>query len=320
MVDDRNDAGRPRPIGFVGLGRMGLSLARNLQSKGQKLLVYDLNPQPVRTLVEGGATAADDVPTIARNCDVIFTMLPGPAQVRAVVLGTNGLIDLARQGATLVDMSTVDTDTTDALSVAASKRGLSFCDAPVGRLAVHADRGESLFMVGAEDEVLQRLSPLFACMGTSVLHCGGPGSGIRSKLINNFMVLSYCQLNSEALVLASALGLDLRRTMNVLTGTTAVNGQLKEKWPAKVLAGDLTPGFDIALGLKDITLACAAAQSAGVALPIGALVRDMFQLAKNAGYTGQDTSAMTDHWAHLNAVSPLRLQKQVSLSEDRSAQ
>ncbi|MDO8370851.1 MAG: NAD(P)-dependent oxidoreductase [Polaromonas sp.] len=306
MNEDVVRMGRP-VIGFIGLGRMGLSLAGNLQSKGHTLLVHDMNPVPVKSLVGRGAQAARDIQEIARKCDVVFTMLPGPAQVRAVVLGEHGLVAQARPGLTLVDMSTVDTETVDVVATAARVSGLFFCDAPVGRLAAHADRGESLFMVGADDETLRRLQPFFACMGTTVLHCGGPGAGIRSKLVNNYMVLSYCQLNSEALVLAAALGLDLQSTMQVLTGTTAVNGQLKEKWPAKVLAGDLTPGFDIALGLKDITLACAAAQRAGVALPMGAMVRDMFQLARSGGHDGQDTSAMTDFWAGLNALPPLRL-------------
>ena len=121
------------------------------------------------------------------------------------------------------------------------------------------------------------------------------------------MVLCYCQLNSEALVLAQGLGLDAQKTFDVLTGTTASNGQLKEKWPVKVLKGDLSPGFDIALGFKDLTLACQAAQSTGISLPVSNLVRNMFQLARHAGKDGQDTSSMTDFWAEANNIEKIRL-------------
>jgi 4-hydroxybutyrate dehydrogenase/sulfolactaldehyde 3-reductase len=305
-MEAQPQAAQPQ-IGFIGLGRMGLPLAGHLCRAGHKLRVFDVNPVPVRQLVAAGAQPAADAVEIAACCDVIFTMLPGPAQVLAVMLGREGLIECARPGTVFVEMSTVDTQTVDTLAAAAAARSLDFCDAPVGRLAAHADRAESLFMVGADPAVLARVQPLLANMGSTILHCGRAGAGIRSKLVNNYLVLAYCQLNSEALVLAGALGLDVAHTMRVLTGTTAVNGQLKEKWPTKVLAGDLSPGFDLSLGLKDITLACAAAQRAGVALPVGALVRDLFQLAQHSGRSGQDTSAMTDFWAGLNGQPPPRL-------------
>jgi 4-hydroxybutyrate dehydrogenase/sulfolactaldehyde 3-reductase len=234
-------------------------------------------------------------------------MLPGPKQAREVILGESGVLAGLRQGSFLVELSTIDTDTVDELRGAAKEKGIRFADAPVGRLAAHADRGESLFMLGAEETDLGELEPVLLKMGTTVLHCGAPGAGTRMKLINNLMVLCYCQLNSEALVLAKALGLQTRKTIDVLTGTTASNGQLKEKWPVKVLGDDLAPGFDIALGFKDLTLACQAAQSAGISLPMGNLARSMFQLARHAGKDGQDTSCMTDYWAESNGIEPIRL-------------
>jgi 4-hydroxybutyrate dehydrogenase/sulfolactaldehyde 3-reductase len=99
----------------------------------------------------------------------------------------------------------------------------------------------------------------------------------------------------------------VRKTFEVLTGTTASNGQLKEKWQVNVLKGDLTPGFDIVLGFKDFTLACLAAQSAGISLPMGNVARSLFQLARHAGKDGQDTSSMTDYWAEANGQVPIHL-------------
>lgn len=294
-------------VGFIGLGRMGFALASHLLRKGVHLSVHDIQSNPVDALVAQGALRATSTRELAASVDVLFTMLPGPKQSRTVILGDGGVLDNLRSGSFLVEMSTIDTDTVDELASASLKRGVHFADAPVGRLAAHADRGESLFMLGATEADRATLEPLLLQMGTTVLHCGDPGSGTRMKLINNLMVLCYCQLNSEALVLANALGLDTHKTFDVLTGTTASNGQLKEKWPVKVLGGDLTPGFDIALGFKDLTLACQAAQSAGISLPMGNLARSMFQLARHAGKDGQDTSCMTDFWAESNGLAPLRM-------------
>jgi 4-hydroxybutyrate dehydrogenase/sulfolactaldehyde 3-reductase len=297
----------PSPIGFIGLGRMGYALASSLRRHQVDLVVHDIAPQPVEKLLAQGAQRGRDAQDVARRCGVVFTMLPGPKQSREVTLGDAGLLAAMQPGSLLVELSTIDTDTVDELARAAQARGLRFADAPVGRLAAHADRGESLFMLGATDADRAALEPLLLKMGTTIEHCGAPGAGTRMKLINNLMVLTYCQLNSEALVLARALGLDTGKTFEVLTGTTAANGQLKEKWPAKVLKGDLSPGFDIALGFKDLSLACQAAASAGISLPVGNLVRSLFQLARHAGKDGQDTSVMTEFWAQANGVAPIRL-------------
>jgi 4-hydroxybutyrate dehydrogenase/sulfolactaldehyde 3-reductase len=299
--------GPARGIGFVGLGRMGFALARSLAQKGHDPAVHDIAAERMAALAPLGARPMPDAAAVAAGADILFLMLPGPAEVRQVALGPAGVLDRMAPGAVLVDLSTVDVETTDLLAAAAAARGIGFADAPVGRLAAHADRGESLFMAGADPAVLDRIRPALMAMGTSVLHCGPAGHGTRSKLVNNFMVLCYCQINSEALVLAQALGLDLGRSMEVLLGTTAANGQLRDKWPVKVLAGDLTPGFALRLGLKDLSLACDAARQGGVALPAGHAVREMFRLALSAGYGDMDTSAMTDFWASANGQPPPRL-------------
>lgn len=294
-------------IGFIGLGRMGFALASHLLKNQADLIVYDLQAAPVDKLVALGAARGASVLDLASRCEIVFTMLPGPKQAREVIMGPAGVLEGMRPGGLLVELSTIDAETVDALAQAAQARSVRFADAPVGRLAAHADRGESLFMLGANEADRPTLEPVLLKMGSTVTHCGGPGMGTRMKLINNLMVLCYCQINSEALVLASSLGLDIRKTFDVLTGTTASNGQLKEKWPVKVLKGDLTPGFDLALGFKDLTLACQAAQSSAVSLPVGNLVRSLFQLARHAGKDGQDTSAMTDFWAEANGLDPVRL-------------
>ncbi|WP_193174592.1 NAD(P)-dependent oxidoreductase [Oricola nitratireducens] len=298
------DAGR---IGFIGLGRMGFALASNLARKGYPLTVFDIRETRGAQLAGDNVHCAKSAGDVAAACDIVFLMLPGPKEVTAVLQEADGVYARARANAVIVDMSTVDPATADGLAEAASALNLSFADAPVGRLAAHADKGESLFMVGASDDVFTKIRPLLEAMGTTIYHCGKAGSGTRTKLVNNFLVLSYCQLNSEALTLAMALGLDLSNTMNVLLETTASNGQLRDKWPVKVLRGDTTPGFDVVLGLKDLTLACRAAEQVGVTVALGGKARDIFQRAVDEGYSGQDTSVLTDFWAKANSLRPVRL-------------
>lgn len=294
-------------IGFIGLGRMGYSLASSLIRSKRHVLVYDINAEAAQRLETLGAIAAPDVANLCRDADLVFTMLPGPKQVKEVALGENGIIHHLKPGAIYIDMSTIDVDTVDLLGEAFSKAGITFGDAPVGRLAMHADRGESLFMLGIDEKHIPVVEPVLHHMGTTIHHCGRAGSGTRTKIINNMMVLCYCQINSEALVLAKSLGLDLNKTFDVLTSTTASNGQLKEKWPRKVLAGDLSPGFDIALGYKDISLASSAGAATQTALPVCDTTKNIFRLALAAGRAGQDTSCLTDFWAEANGIDPLRL-------------
>jgi 4-hydroxybutyrate dehydrogenase / sulfolactaldehyde 3-reductase len=281
-------------IGFVGLGRMGRPMASNLCRKGFRLVVHDVNPEPVRELAALEAQTARTYADIAAAGDVILTMLPNTAIVEEVITGVGGLLAHARPGTLIVDMSTIDPMATDRLAHAVAAKGCAFADAPVGRLASHADRGECLFMVGASDGDFARLRPLFDAMGTTVHHCGPPGSGMRTKLVNNYLAIVSCQLNAEALALCQRFGLSLPKTLDVIHGTTATNGQLKINWPSKVLHGDVEPGFTIDLAHKDLTLIVEAANAARVPMPVGAAAREAFSAARSRGFGPNDFSAMVD--------------------------
>ena len=294
-------------VGFVGLGRMGRPMASNLCRKGFRLIVNDIDPAAVRELELLQARGADTAAEVAAQSDVIVTMLPNTAVVRDVVAGADGILAHARPGALVMDMSTIDPQATDALAAAARAKGIGFVDAPVGRLAAHADRGESLFMVGAAPADFARVKPLLEAMGTTIYHCGGVGAGTRTKLVNNFLAVASCQMNAEALALSQGFGLDLERTLEVLYGTTAVNGQLKVNWPNKVLAGDVAPGFTIDLAHKDLTLIIEAANAAKVPMPMLAAAREAFSTARARGFGSQDFSAMADAHCDLAGVARPRL-------------
>jgi 4-hydroxybutyrate dehydrogenase/sulfolactaldehyde 3-reductase len=144
-------------------------------------------------------------------------------------------------------------------------------------------------------------------MGTTIYHCGPVGTGMRTKLVNNYLAVTSCQMNAEALALSQRFGLDLERTLDVLYGTTAFNGQLKIGWPVKVLKGDITPGFTIDLAHKDLSLIVDAANAAKVPMPIAAAAREAFSAARAGGFGSQDFSAMVDALCQAAGIEKPRL-------------
>jgi 4-hydroxybutyrate dehydrogenase/sulfolactaldehyde 3-reductase len=162
-------------------------------------------------------------------------------------------------------------------------------------------------MVGADDADFERAKPLLDAMGTTIHRCGPPGTGMRTKLVNNYLAIVSCQLNAEALALSQKFGLSLENTLAVVHGTTATNGQLKINWPNKVLAGDLDPGFTVDLAHKDLTLIVDAANTERVPMPIGAAAREAFTAARSRGYGASDFSAMVDALCDLADIPKPRL-------------
>jgi 4-hydroxybutyrate dehydrogenase/sulfolactaldehyde 3-reductase len=294
-------------IGFIGLGRMGRPMASNLCRKGFRVIAYDVNPDAVAELAALQARPAKDVAEVAASSTAIVTMLPDSKVVDTVVLGPEGVLAQASPGSLIMDMSTIDPKTTDRVAARAREKGLAFVDAPVGRLASHADKGESLFMVGATPEDFARVKPMLEAMGNTIFHCGPPGSGARTKLVNNFLAISSCLLNAEALALSQRFGLDLTTTLDVIYGTTAFNGQLKIAWPVKVLKEDTAPGFTIDLAHKDLTLVVDAANEARVPMPMAAAAREAFSFARASGSGGKDFSAMVDVLCQSAGITKPRL-------------
>ncbi len=300
---------RDQTIGFIGLGAMGRGMAANCVKKGFSLVVHDLAPGPVKALVALGAKAGTSVADVARQCAIIVTVLPTGREVDQVILAADGLFAHAKPGTLVMDLSTIEPEMTDKLHAEAKRLGMKAVDAPIGRLAWHADRGESLFMVGAEPDDFQAVLPLLEAMGTTIHHCGKGGAGTRTKLVNNYLAIISCQLNAEALALSQRFGLDLSKTLDVIHGTTATNGQLKINWPNKVLAGDTSPGFTIDLAHKDLSLIISAANAARVPVPVAAAAREAFSTARARGQGGQDFSAMVDVLCDLAQIERARVGK-----------
>lgn len=283
--------GKISKVGFIGLGNMGGGMARNLARAGFSVTGYDIAAAALERAVAGGVTAANSAVEAAAGADALITILPDTPDVLGCLTGADNALDVLAPGALVLEMSTAAPSAIDQVAGLAAAAHHAFLDAPVGRGPAQADAGTLLFMVGGEDATLERARPLLDAMGDTVIHCGAVGTGIRTKLVNNFLSQSTCQLSAEAVALGLKMGLDLDKFLPVLTESLATNQYLASYWPTKVLAGDIEPGFAIRLSKKDLTLAIDMADEAGASVPTGRAARD--QIAEAAEQMGtQDVSAL----------------------------
>lgn len=282
-------------IGFVGLGRMGGHMARNLVKAGHQVVVFDIVQAAIDPVVAAGATAAFSSAAAAQDAEVVITMLPAGEHVRDAWLGQGGLAKASRADALLMDCSTIDVAT--AREVAASV-GRPFLDAPVSGGVSGAEAGTLTFMVGGDSAALERARPILEAMGRTIVHCGEAGAGQVAKLCNNMMLAATMAATSEAFVIAERLGLPAQALYDVCSRSTASSWALNSYCPvpgpvpASPANRDFAPGFTAALMRKDLGLAQQAAKEAGVAAPVGALALALFERFVDGGGGARDFSAI----------------------------
>ena len=295
-------------VAFIGLGAMGGPMAQNIVKKGTKLSVYDIEKSKMDPLIDLGSTPGKSIKDTIQNAEVIITMLPSTDNVRSVICSAEGVLSFAKPGSIILDMSTIAPTGTDEVYDLCRQKDLDFIDAPVGRLVSHAISGDSLFMVGCDnEEAFKKVEPLLNAMGTTIIRCGKVGSGIRAKVVNNFQILSIAQITAEALTLAKKIGLDLNTFKEVNAGTTANNGQFHINFMSKVLQNDIEPGFTIDLAHKDMGLAIETANSFRVGLPVGSSVQAVYGQARSGKFAKKDFSALLDYACEIAEVSPPRI-------------
>ncbi|EEA96849.1 2-hydroxy-3-oxopropionate reductase [Pseudovibrio sp. JE062] len=277
-------------------------MATNLAKGGHALRVYDVSPEAVASLVTKGAVAASSPAEAADGVDFVVTMLPNGALVCETLFGENGVATTLSSDALVIDMSTVHPLETDAMIADMAKLGFSMMEAPVGRTSDHAIAGTLLVLAGGTKDQIAKAQPLFDLMGSDTVDAGGPGKGIRVKIINNYMSIALNTLSAEAVALSEAIGLEFDAAMSVMSGTPAGKGHFTTTWPNKVLTGDLSPAFMIDHAHKDLGIALDLANQVGVPMPMGAASRETYNIARSAGRGRQDWSAVLEQ---LRALSGL---------------
>jgi len=291
-------------IGFIGLGQMGRPMAANLLKGGYELAVFDVNAEAVDALVKEGAEACDSVAAVAARAEILITMLPNGALVRQVLLGEQGAAPHLQPGALVIDMSTIHPFETDALIRDMEARGFEMFDAPVGRTSDHAIAGTLLILAGGTEAQVERAQPLFDLMGSDTVVAGGPGKGIRVKIINNYMSIALNALSAEAMTLAESIGLEFDTAMQVMSGTPAGKGHFTTTWPNKVLAGNLEPAFMVDLAHKDLGIALDIANQVNVPMWMGAASRELYSLTRAAGRGRQDWTAVFEQLRVTSGLEP----------------
>ena len=279
-------------VAFIGLGNMGGPMARNVARAGFSIAVFDKSAAAMAKLEDTSCRRATSPADAAREADIIVTILPTTQNVRDVLFGDKGAAHTIRRGGLVIDMTTGDAAESDRVAADLRQLGLRHLDAPVGRTPRDAKAGTLLVMVGGDAADVAAAQPLFDAVADTTVHIGRAGTGIRMKLVNNYMAMVGMVLTGEALMFAAKLGLDRNTVVNVLSNTTAGRGQLLTNFPHKVLAGDLTPDFPLRMGYKDLNLALDLAASVGAPLGLGAYSRELYALAKSWGREEQDYTAM----------------------------
>lgn len=289
-------------IGFIGLGIMGKPMSKNLVKAGHELVVCNKVKASVEELVALGAVAAENAAEVAKQCQVIITMLPNSPQVRDVCLGENGIIETASEGTIVIDMSSIDPVESKAIGAELNKKGVELMDAPVSGGEPKAIDGTLSVMVGGSKESFDKYYDLLMAMAGSVVYVGSLGSGNVAKLANQIIVALNIAAVSEALTLAVKNDADPELVYQAIRGGLAGSTVLDAKAPM-MMNHDFKPGFRIELHIKDLNNALNAGHAVSAALPLTSQVMEIMQALKADGNQADDHSAIVKYYEKISNTS-----------------
>jgi len=274
----------PARLGFIGLGVMGARMCRNLAAKsGKQVFAFDVVPERMAALSAVGVDAADSVCDLVAQADMVFLCVPGEPQVREVCFEA-GLVDAARAGQTVVDMTTATVEVDREVAAALAAKGVDFADAPVARGVPAAENGTLAITVGAADSVFARIEPFLRCMGTEISHCGGVGSGQVLKLMNNMLIFQNVSALAEAMAIATRAGVERSRLFEILQKGSGDSYAMR-KHGAHMTSGEYPDDqFPTTYSLKDLGYALDLAERVGVDAKGAKLVEQRFLEAIDRGW------------------------------------
>ena len=281
-------------VGFIGLGLMGQIMSRRLVDAGHEVKGFDLSNQAMQAFAEFGGKPGANAQEAAQDCEFVITMLPNGPDVENLLFGESAVAGVLAENAIFIDMSTIGPDATDRIAKKLQAMGRAMIDAPVGGTSDFAAKGQLLILAGGASEDVARASVVFDVLGRETIHCGGNGTGTRTKIVNNYLSTALNALTAEALAFAEAAGLDVMRTVKIMGGTTAGKGFLNGAYDRKIFKGDISPEFGLALASKDLNLAISYAAGLNMPLGVGAAAAQVYSMAKAEGFGGKDWSAILE--------------------------
>lgn len=282
-------------IGFIGLGIMGKPMVRNLLKAGHEVIAYDIIPENVADVVKAGAVAGKSPREVAAQVGLVITMLPNSPHVRSVVMGENGVLEGAKPGTILIDMSSIAPLASQEVEKACAEKGVKMIDAPVSGGEPKAIDGTMSIMVGGEKAVYDQVYDLLMTMGGSAVYCGAIGAGNTTKLANQVIVALNIAAVAEAFLLAKKAGVDPKLVFEAIKGGLAGSTVMNAKVPM-ILDRNFNPGFKIDLHIKDLNNALSTGHAVGSPLPLTAAVMEMMQTLHADGMGQSDHSALARYY------------------------
>ena len=276
-ASNNNAVAKPR-LFFVGVGNMGNPMAANLVKAGYEVSIFDRDTEKTMNLVSLGAKRVASLTEGAHDADVVMTSLPGPPQVKEVMLGEDGLIASMRPGATIIDTTTSAVDLVKELVEASRQRGIDFLEAPVTNAIDAAAEGRLSIFVGGDLAVFEKHRPIFDVLATKIFHVGAPGNGATIKLLSNLLWFVSAAAIGEGLMLGAKAGVPLPVVWEAIK-SSAGNSWVAEHDVPSIFAGNYDPSFSLALCCKDLGLINDIARSQGYELTMGKFVESLFQQA-----------------------------------------
>ena len=287
-------------IGYIGLGIMGQGMARNLLKAGFPLSVWNRTASKAEALAAEGATAKATPAEVAADSDIILVCVSDTPDVEAVILGENGVIHGAKAGSLVIDCSTISPQATTAIAEKLAAKGVQMLDAPVSGGSEGAAKGTLSIMIGGAAEDVARAMAVFQAMGKTITHVGGTGAGQTVKLVNQVLVVGNCLAMCEALLLAQAGGVDLKKTYDAISQGAAGSWMFTNRAP-QIINRDWRPGFMVSLQQKDLRLVLEAADQLGVPLPGTSLIFNLYRTIENK--LGQEGNhALIKALEHLSGI------------------
>jgi 3-hydroxyisobutyrate dehydrogenase len=293
-----------RRVGFVGLGNMGLPMARNLAGAGFELTVRDADSVRQEQVVSELGCAGADSPDAFGAVDAVVTMLPNGKIVREVLLHPeDGLASALRPGTVVVDMSSSEPTGTKEIGAALAERGVFLVDAPVSGGVKGAEAGKLSIMIGGDEEAaIERVRPLLEALGGRLFLTGPLGSGHAMKALNNYMSAAGYGIAAEALLVGARFGLDPATMVDVINASSGKNDTTERLLKSQVLSRQFSLGFSLALHAKDVGIAADLAEAIGIEAPLCQLTRRIWAEAAAAEEPGTDCMAAIRYWERLNGT------------------
>jgi len=286
-------------IGFIGLGIMGKPMVKNLLKAGHEVVAYDIVAENLQAVVRDGAVAGKNSAAIAAECPVVITMLPNSPHVKTVVMEKDGVLEGAKEGLILIDMSSIAPLASKEICEACKKKGVHMLDAPVSGGEPKAIDGSLSIMVGGDKALFEEMKPILSCMGASIVLCGDVGAGNTTKLANQMIVAGNIAVLAEALTLAKKAGVDPETVFQAIKGGLAGSTVMNAKAPM-MIEGNFKPGFRIDLHIKDLNNALETGHKVGAPMLLTANVQEMFEILHADGCGSDDHSGLAKYYAKIS--------------------